>query len=164
MIGLMFAVGPKGEFGYDYGCLPWDHLREDMKAFRDTTTGSALIMGRRTRQAMGDLPNRHSIVVSRYNHAAEKFQYHSKTLEGALAIADKLKSDAWVVGGRELILESLNFVDIIRITHIDERLLVARPDSGNLNYLDMEAVNTIERSRLHVGTLAYDGYRIKTYI
>ncbi|OUR62753.1 dihydrofolate reductase, partial [Bermanella sp. 47_1433_sub80_T6] len=45
--------------------LPW-HLPEDLKYFKRTTSGKAIIMGRKTYDSIGrPLPNRTNIVISR---------------------------------------------------------------------------------------------------
>lgn len=47
------------------GKLPW-HLPEDLRFFRRTTTGHAVVMGRKTWESIGrPLPNRRNVVVSR---------------------------------------------------------------------------------------------------
>lgn len=47
------------------GRLPW-HLPEDLRFFRRTTTGHAVVMGRKTWESIGrPLPNRRNIVLSR---------------------------------------------------------------------------------------------------
>lgn len=45
--------------------LPW-HLPEDLKYFKQVTTGKAVVMGRKTYESIGrPLPNRLNIVISR---------------------------------------------------------------------------------------------------
>jgi Dihydrofolate reductase len=45
--------------------VPW-HLPEDLRRFREITSGHAIIMGRKTWESIGTaLPNRQNIVVSR---------------------------------------------------------------------------------------------------
>jgi dihydrofolate reductase len=58
--------------------IPWK-IKEDMKHFKETTTGNNIIMGRKTWQSLGidALPNRNNIVITR--HAIE---YRSRKLEG----------------------------------------------------------------------------------
>ncbi len=47
------------------GRLPW-HLPEDLRFFRRTTTGTAVLMGRKTWNSLGrPLPRRRNIVLSR---------------------------------------------------------------------------------------------------
>ncbi len=47
------------------GALPW-HLPEDLKFFRQTTTGHPILMGRKTWESLGrPLPNRRNLILSR---------------------------------------------------------------------------------------------------
>lgn len=51
------------------GSLPW-HLPEDLRFFRRTTTGHAVVMGRKTWESIGrPLPQRRNVVLSRSNLA-----------------------------------------------------------------------------------------------
>ena len=61
---LIVAMTPSGLIGVD-GKIPW-HIPEDLKRFKEMTTGHAIIMGRKTFESIGrPLPNRTNIVVSR---------------------------------------------------------------------------------------------------
>ena len=63
IIGIV-AVDRKGAIG-KRGKLPW-HYSSDMKFFRETTTGHAVVMGRKTWLTLGKpLKNRLNIVLSR---------------------------------------------------------------------------------------------------
>ena len=63
IIGIA-AVDRKGAIGKG-GKLPW-HYSADMKFFRETTTGHAVVMGRKTWFTIGKpLKNRLNIVLSR---------------------------------------------------------------------------------------------------
>jgi len=58
------AMTPNRVIGKDGG-LPW-HLPEDLRFFRRMTTGTAVLMGRRTWESIGKpLPGRRNLVLSR---------------------------------------------------------------------------------------------------
>ena len=60
----LLARARGGVIGADNG-LPW-HLPEDLRHFRATTMGHAIVMGRKTFESIGKaLPGRRTIVVSR---------------------------------------------------------------------------------------------------
>ena len=62
-IYLIAAVCNGNGIGKD-GQIPW-HVSEDLKRFRDLTTGHPVIMGRKTYESIGKpLSNRQNIVVS----------------------------------------------------------------------------------------------------
>lgn len=61
--GMLRPIGRAGK-------IPW-HFSEDMRHFKALTTGHAVIMGRKTFDAIGKpLPNRRNIVVTRTPKAA----------------------------------------------------------------------------------------------
>ena len=60
---LIAAVARNGVIGAD-GDMPW-HLPEDLRHFKKTTQGHAVIMGRKTFESCGALPGRTNIVLSR---------------------------------------------------------------------------------------------------
>ena len=63
IIGIV-AVDRNLAIGKD-GKLPW-HYSADMRFFKETTTGNAVVMGRRTWLTLkGPLPNRQNIVLTR---------------------------------------------------------------------------------------------------
>jgi dihydrofolate reductase len=83
------------------GTLPW-HLPEDLKLFKQLTTGHPIIMGRRTWESLGrPLPGRHNIVISRSLSEAET--------PGATLISEidqlphlGITGDAYLIGGGQL--------------------------------------------------------------
>ncbi len=63
-ISIIVAMTPKGIIGQGGG-MPW-HEPEDLRHFKRTTTGHAIIMGRKTFDSIGKaLPGRRNIVISR---------------------------------------------------------------------------------------------------
>ena len=74
------------------GKIPWKS-HEDMKHFRETTTGHVVIMGRKTHEAIGkDLPDRINLVVSQ-NYGLDK----------ALAESEKYPDKkVFIIGGAQL--------------------------------------------------------------
>ena len=63
-VNLIWAQARGGVIGADGG-LPW-HLPEDLKRFKALTTGTSMIMGRKTFDSLGRLlPGRQHIVLSR---------------------------------------------------------------------------------------------------
>ena len=64
MLGAIWAQSVDGIIG-DGEDMPW-HLPEDLKHFKDTTSGHPIIMGRRTWESLPfkPLPNRKNIVLS----------------------------------------------------------------------------------------------------
>jgi dihydrofolate reductase len=93
------------------GKMPW-HLPLEYRWFKHKTMGSAMIMGRKTCEAIGrTLPGRTTYVLSR--HAGECLG--SPCYTDIETIIDELPTDkpAWVVGGAEIYRQLLP-----RCTHL----------------------------------------------
>lgn len=117
-LALIVAVARNGVIGRG-GTLPW-HLSEDLKHFKRTTLGHAIIMGRKTHESIGRaLPNRRNIVVTRSSAAGEGCETAS-SLEEALALARTTDDCPFIIGGGSLYEEALPLVTEIHMTTIDE--------------------------------------------
>jgi len=101
IIGIA-AVDRKGAIGKG-GKLPW-HYSADMKFFRETTTGHAVVMGRKTWLTIGrPLKNRLNIVLSRDSsiEPQESLVVFSD-IESALSFSNSLTTDLFVIGGAQI--------------------------------------------------------------
>ncbi len=119
--------------------LPW-HFPEDLKHFKQLTTGSTVIMGRKTFDSIGRaLPNRVNFILSRQihlkNHPADLLPSFSpeavkkiledtsgnvKFFETFEAALEEVKTpEAYVIGGAELYRETLDAVHGLYVTRID---------------------------------------------
>lgn len=99
--------------------LPWK-LPEDMAHFKRTTSGHAVIMGRKTFDSIGKaLPNRRNIVISRNPEWRHEGVECAHTLEQALQLVEG--SDAFVIGGTQIYQQALPFADKLIVTEIHRR-------------------------------------------
>ena len=121
MISLIAAVARNRVIGKDNQLL-W-HLPEDMRHFRETTSGKPVIMGRKTWESLPDsfrpLPGRHNIVVSR-NPA---YQVPGATLAVSLEEAARQAGEAgevFVIGGEQLYKQALPLASRLYLTEIEE--------------------------------------------
>ncbi|MGE9268881.1 MAG: dihydrofolate reductase, partial [Verrucomicrobiales bacterium] len=63
-LSALVAMTSEGVIGRD-GDLPW-HLPADLRFFKETTSGHAIVMGRQTYESIGrPLPKRQNIVLTR---------------------------------------------------------------------------------------------------
>jgi dihydrofolate reductase len=128
MIAHIVAAAKNGVIGKD-GELPWN-IPEDMKWFRDRTRGHALIMGRKTFEAVEHpLPHRLNVVVTRTpgykpkNSNSPNAPVHIvSSIEEGLAyckpLAEKYGNEIFIIGGGEIYHQSVKFVDTIYLTRI----------------------------------------------
>ncbi|MBQ8603272.1 MAG: dihydrofolate reductase [Oscillospiraceae bacterium] len=116
MIYIIAAVAKNNVIGKNGG-MPW-HIPEELKHFRELTMGSAVVMGRRTYESIGQpLPGRVNIVVSN----SQEFQGENLTTANSLSHAIQLAGDrdVFVSGGRQLYKEAIEIADVLYITEIE---------------------------------------------
>ncbi len=96
--------------------LPW-HLPEDLAHFKRTTSGHAIIMGRKTFESIGrPLPNRDNIVISRNQDWQFPGTFCASSISAALPlIGDKT---AFIIGGAQIYEQALPLADTLIVTEI----------------------------------------------
>lgn len=101
IIGIA-AVARNGAIGKG-GKLPW-HYSADMKFFRETTTGHAVVMGRKTWLTLGKpLKDRLNIVLSRDpNIEPQESLLVLSDFDSVLSLNESLATDLFVIGGAQI--------------------------------------------------------------
>ena len=101
IIGIA-AVDRQGAIGKG-GKLPW-HYSADMKFFRETTTGHAVVMGRKTWLTLGKpLKNRLNIVLSRdATIEPQESLLVLSDVDSVLSLNESLTTDLFVIGGAQV--------------------------------------------------------------
>ena len=128
-IAKNFAIGKDGK-------LPW-HYPADLKFFKQTTTGNAIVMGRNTFESIGKaLPKRLNIVLSR----SQKFENLSNLLvlnskESVLELEKYLKGDIFIIGGAKTYIDFSDVIEKWIVTEIPETIENADAFMPN-NFLD----------------------------
>ena len=116
MITIIVAMTRTGIIGKDGG-LPW-RLPEDMRHFRRTTMGSAVVMGRKTFESIGKaLKGRETIVVSRTLPERDDVVV-CRTMEEALAMGRHDGGEVFVAGGSEIYRQALSVADRLLVSHV----------------------------------------------
>jgi dihydrofolate reductase len=112
MISIIAAIDEKRGIGKN-NQLPW-HLPEDLKRFKEITTGETVIMGRKTFESIGKpLPNRTNIVIT--NNPA--FQAQGSVIANSLDNAlEKAKGDVFIIGGGEVFNQAILRADKLYLT------------------------------------------------
>lgn len=101
-----------------------DHIPEDMKFFREKTTGSAVIMGKNTFLSFPNqkpLPKRLNIVLTSDKTFAPEGVTVCSSMEDAIEIAKKEypSEKIFFIGGESVYRESEKYADTAFITKID---------------------------------------------
>jgi len=100
------------------GSLPW-HLPEDLKLFRQITSGKTVIMGRKTFEAIGHpLKERINIVVSRSMKPVPGIEVCTGLVEG-LAIAAGYARPVFVIGGSSVYRKALPIANEMHISWVN---------------------------------------------
>ena len=117
-VGKGYAIGKNGG-------TPWS-CPQDMKWFKDTTIGHAVIMGRKTFDSLKKpLKDRINIVVTSKDIVinSEEKVYAAKSVEEAISLAKSLTTnDIFIIGGASIYKYALehNLVDKIYIDYLSE--------------------------------------------
>ncbi|MBR2367108.1 MAG: dihydrofolate reductase [Alistipes sp.] len=117
MVSIIVAIARNGVIG-DKNSLLW-HIKEDMRFFRTTTSGHAVVMGRKTFESLGSrpLPKRTNIVITRADREFDG-AHTAHSLEEAIAMAAG-DEEIFVIGGAQIYAEALRLADRIYITYVD---------------------------------------------
>nr|AIA13012.1 Dihydrofolate reductase [uncultured bacterium] len=118
------------------GKLPW-HYSADMKFFKQTTMGNAVVMGRRTWSTLkGPLPNRQNIVLTRNGDMTVPAGVNAMNdADGVLSLTETLNTHLFVIGGATIYKAFLPHIDRWIVTEVP--LSVAEADTFMpANFLD----------------------------
>ncbi len=119
---MTVAMDRRGAIGIK-GKLPWDRCREDMSLFRLITSGGSVIMGRRTKESIGDrLKNRVNVVLTRDGRMrSDGGEIWMTSIEAAHAFAEQVGLPIFYIGGESVYRQALDrgFVDTLYITTLD---------------------------------------------
>jgi dihydrofolate reductase len=116
-VGLIWAQAHGGVIGAAGG-MPW-HLPEDLALFRRLTTGSAVVMGRRTWESLPErfrpLPGRTNVVLTSDPAWSAEGARRAADVAEVLAAFDSL----WVIGGGAVYSTFLPHAQRLVVTDID---------------------------------------------
>ena len=122
-VSLIVAVAENGVIGKDNDLI-WN-LPNDMRFFKETTTGHHVIMGRKNFESIPHkyrpLPNRTNIVITRQSDYIAEGCIVVHSAEEALDVAKKNgEEEAFIIGGGQIYIIALekDLVDKIYITKV----------------------------------------------
>ena len=114
---MVAAIGRNRELGKGQDLL-W-RIPEDLKRFKEITSGHTIIMGKRTYESIGrPLPNRTNIVVSRDPDLVIEGVTIVRSLEDAIDIAEG--EEVFIIGGGQMYALGLPLADKLYMTLIDQ--------------------------------------------
>jgi dihydrofolate reductase len=110
-LALIAAIGPNRVIGRA-GNLPW-HISEDLKRFKRLTTGSTVLMGRKTWESLaGPLPHRRNIILSSSSLPGVECY---PALGDALTALER-EERVFVIGGGQIYAETIDVADELFLT------------------------------------------------
>jgi dihydrofolate reductase len=116
-VSLIWAQARDGVIGAD-GALPW-HLPEDLREFRERTTGCTVVMGRRTWESLPErfrpLPGRTNVVLTSDPTWSAEGALRAGSAAEVLDGSDSL----WVIGGGTVYAAFLPHADRLVVTDVD---------------------------------------------
>jgi dihydrofolate reductase len=114
-ITIVVARARNGVIGRDGG-LPW-HIPADLKRFKALTTGSVMVMGRKTFESLpGLLPGRRHVVLTRDPAWRAEGAEVAHSLEQAIELAGDQSIS--VIGGAEIFGKFLPLADRVELTEV----------------------------------------------
>lgn len=116
-INIIVAHSRNGAIGKDNQLL-WK-LKDDMKFFKETTSGHTVIMGRKTFESIGKaLPNRTNIVITRQKGFSANDCIVVSSLEEAIKKVYR-NQKIFIIGGGEIYKQAVKLADRIYATQVD---------------------------------------------
>jgi dihydrofolate reductase len=143
MISIVAAVAKNGVIG-NKNELPW-YIPEDLKHFKEITTGKTVLMGRNTYDSIiarngKPLPNRKNVVVSRRTNlaTAEGVMLFPKLEEALEALADE---EIIIMGGAQIYDQTIDKADKLFITEVHKNV------EGDVKFPEIDKPKWKETSR-----------------
>jgi Dihydrofolate reductase len=158
---IIAAIGKNGELGKD-NKLIWS-LPNDLKFFRETTTGKTIVMGRKTFESIGrPLPNRKNVVITSKDFNIEGVEICNSIDE----VLEKFSNEEiFIIGGSSIYKQSIDYVDTMYLTEINavcdeadsffpsfnkknwkKEILASNEDNG-IKYKHVKYIRKIKRKR-----------------
>lgn len=118
MISAIVAVDNDWGIGYNGNLL--EYIPEDLRNFRQLTTGHTIIMGRKTWDSLPKkpLPNRVNIVISKDEPTILDKNTLRLHLESIMDYLKYTEDDVFIIGGESIYKELFSFCDRIYVTKI----------------------------------------------
>ena len=124
MLTLIAAISRDHVIGHG-GKLPW-HVPEDIKHFKELTTGHVVVMGRKTWESIPKkyrpLPNRTNVVVTRKQEyrVPEGVLVFSSIDEALNNVGAREANTVFIIGGAEIYHQTIDRADRLEITHVNQ--------------------------------------------
>ncbi|MFD1631473.1 dihydrofolate reductase [Pseudopedobacter beijingensis] len=138
-LNIIVAVDENNAIGKNNQLL-W-HLPNDLKFFKEKTSGHTIIMGRKTYDSIGrPLPKRRNIVVSRDKNLKLEGIEVVHSLEEALEKC-QTEEEVFIIGGAEIYKQALPYTQKFYVTKVHHKF----DADAFFNNLNLNELNEIYR-------------------
>lgn len=155
-LSMIVATAKNWAIGRDNQLL-W-HISEDLKYFKEVTTGATILMGRNTWYSIGrPLPNRKNVVVSR--SLSKKVEEGASPLPDEVLLYNSLESaikesyvegkELFIIGGGEIYRATLPYTKRLYLTIVNQVIEDADTFFPEINFEEWEVV---KKEEVHYGT------------
>lgn len=121
MTTIIVAKAENNVIGND-NQLIW-HLSNDLKRFKQLTSGYPIIMGRKTFESIGKpLPKRTNIVITRNEDWNPEGILVVHSLLDAIEKGKEMDSTIFIIGGGNIYEQAMNWADALEVTEVHETL------------------------------------------
>lgn len=116
VISIIAAISDNKAIGKENKLL-W-HISEDLKRFKQITSGHPVIMGRKTYESMGRLlPDRLNIIITRdKNYSVKDAVVVSSFEDGVRKAKEHDKNEIFIIGGGQIYSQAIGIADRLYLT------------------------------------------------
>jgi len=116
-ISIIAAIGQNNELGKNNNLI-W-YLPNDLKFFKNTTTGKTVVMGSNTFKSLPNvLPNRTNIVITHQTTGYPSNVYIYNSIEAFLNDYENKDEEVFIIGGSSIYNQFIKKADKIYLTEI----------------------------------------------
>lgn len=146
LIAIVAALDEQNAIGRDGGLLC--HLPNDLKHFKEITTGHCVIMGRKTYESLpkGALPNRTNIVITSDKRENYPGCVVVRSIDEAFTQCNE-EEKVFIIGGGEVYRSTMYMADIMYITRIHHTFEDADTFFPRINAEEWELVEEVPREK-----------------
>lgn len=145
-ISLIVAADERNAIGKG-GTMPW-HLPDELKYFRETTSGKPVVMGRKTWESLPPkhkpLPGRRNIVVTRQQGYKAEGADVVPGVDEAVKLASTSSDEVFIIGGGQLYGYGMEIADRLYLTRVHTEIDGADAFFPVVDFLEWREVSRVE--------------------
>ena len=145
---IIAAIGKNNELGYKNDLI-W-HLPDDLKFFREKTTGKTIVMGYNTFLSLPKLlPNRKHIVLSSDNLDIKDVTSFTN-LEDLIKFIKEIDEEVFIIGGASIYKQFIDLVDKMYLTEVESEFKEADVYFPEFNKDEWERIELLENENNNI--------------